>query len=124
MNLEQINIAALAYVGDSVYELEVRECLLNIKKTNVNILKNESLKYVSAKSQAQILDKLIENNIISQEELSLIKRARNYKPKSKPRYTNIKLYKKATALEALFGFLYLCDNKKRINELIKEIFGD
>ena len=124
MNIDEINIASLAYLGDSVYELEIRNHLLANSKAKVNDLKNESIKYVSAVSQAEILDRLIENGIISSDELSLVKRARNYRPNSKPRYTDIKLYKKATALEALFGYLYLSNNTNRIKQLIKEIFGD
>lgn len=124
MNIDEINIASLAYLGDSVYELEIRNHLLANSKAKVNVLKNESIKYVSAVSQAGILDRLIENGIISYDELSLVKRARNYRPNSKPRYTDIKLYKKATALEALFGYLYLSNNTNRIKQLIKEIFGD
>ena len=124
MNIDEINIASLAYLGDSVYELEIRNHLLANSKAKVNDLKNESIKYVSAVSQAGILDRLIENGIISYDELSLVKRARNYRTNSKPRYTDIKLYKKATALEALFGYLYLSNNTNRIKQLIKEIFGD
>ena len=124
MNIDEINIASLAYLGDSVYELEIRNHLLANSKAKVNNLKNESIKYVSAVSQAGILDRLIENGIISSDELSLVKRARNYRANSKPRDTDIKLYKKATALEALFGYLYLSNNTNRIKQLIKEIFGD
>lgn len=124
MDLNQINIAKLAYIGDAVYELEVRNYLLNTKKLKVNELKKESLNYVSAVSQSCILDSLIEKNLINNEELNLIKRARNYKTNSKPRYTKIKLYKKATALEALIGFLYLNNDNNRIKEIMKEIFGD
>ena len=121
MNIDEINIASLAYLGDSVYELEIRNHLLANSKAKVNDLKNESIKYVSAVSQAGILDRLIENGIISSDELSLVKRARNYRPNSKPRYTDIKLYKKATALEALFGYLYLSNNTNRIKQLINVI---
>lgn len=124
MNIDEINVASLAYLGDAVYELEIRNHLIIYKKSKVNDLKNESIKYVSAVSQAKILDKLIKDGKIKESELSLIKRARNYKPKSKPRYINIKLYKKATALEVLFGFLYLNNNNTRISQLIKEVFGD
>lgn len=124
MNIKQINIAILAYLGDSVYELEIRNFLINNKKMKVHDLQKESLKYVSAVSQAKILDKLISIGILTSDEIELIKRARNYKPNSKPRYTEIKLYKKATALEVLFGFLYLNNNYDRIKQIIKEIVGD
>lgn len=124
MDVKKINVAALAYLGDAVYELEVRKYLLSQKIFKVNDLQKESVKYVSAVSQAEILNKLISNGVLTEEETMLIKRSRNYKPNSKPRYTNIKTYKMATALEALFGYLYLTDDIKRIKLLMKEIFGD
>lgn len=124
MNVNEINVAILAYLGDAVYELEVRNYLLSKGFFKVNDLQKESIKYVSATSQARILDKLISKNILVENELYLIKRSRNYKPKSKPRYTDIKTYKMATALETLFGSLYLNCDVNRIKQLMKEIFGD
>lgn len=120
MNLDEINIGTLAYLGDSVYEVMIRKHLILNSKEKSNVLQKKSLLYVSAVSQSNILDKLLLENIF-EEEKDLIKRARNYTPKSKPRYTDIKDYKKATALEALFGYLYLDNNIKRINELINKI---
>lgn len=121
LNIDEINIGSLAYVGDSVYEVKIRNYLILNLKLKVNEIQNISKKYVSAKSQSFIVDKLIEINFLKEEELNLLLRARNYKPKSKPRYTNIKDYKKATGLEALFGMLYLSNNNKRIDELVSII---
>lgn len=121
LNIDEINIGSLAYVGDSVYEVKIRNYLILNLKLKVNEMQNISKKYVSAKSQSFIVDKLIEINFLKEEELNLLLRARNYKPKSKPRYTNIKDYKKATGLEALFGMLYLSNNNKRIDELVSII---
>lgn len=121
LNIDEINIGILAYVGDSVYEVKIRNYLILNLKLKVNEMQNISKKYVSAKSQSFIVDKLIEIDFLKEEELNLLLRARNYKPKSKPRYTNIKDYKKATGLEALFGMLYLSNNNKRIDELVSII---
>ena len=123
MNINEINAGALAYVGDAVYELIIRKYLISIKLNNVNKLQNEAIKYVSAKAQAKFLDKIIDANILTKEELSTVSRARNYKPNSKPKNTDIKTYKKATALEALFGMLYLSNNKDRLEIITKEILG-
>ena len=120
-NINVINIANLAYLGDAVYELAIREYLLINDKNKVHILKEHSTDYVSANSQSDILDYLIENNFLTDMELELIKRARNYRPNSKPKHTLIKDYKKATALEALFGSLYMNNDKRRIEELINII---
>lgn len=123
MNINEINAGSLAYVGDAIYELIIRKYLISIKLNNVNKLQNEAIKYVSAKAQAKFLDKIIDANILTKEELSTVSRARNYKPNSKPKNTDIKTYKKATALEALFGMLYLSNNKDRLKIITKEILG-
>lgn len=123
MDINEINAGALAYVGDAIYELIIRKYLISTKLNNVNKLQNEAIKYVSAKAQAKFLDKIIDANILTKEELSTVSRARNYKPNSKPKNTDIKTYKKATALEALFGMLYLSNNKDRLEIITKEILG-
>ena len=123
MNLDEINIGSLAYLGDSVYEVMIRKHLILGSKEKSNTLQKKSLMYVSAVSQSNILDKLLLEDVLKEDEKELIKRARNYTPKSKPRYTNIKDYKKATAIEALFGYLYLKDDIKRIEEIINKIIG-
>lgn len=124
MNIKEINSGVLAYVGDAVYEVEIRNYLIGRKINNVNELQKQATSYVSAVAQAKILEKLLSINILTEKELSTIYRARNYKPNSKPKHTDIKTYKKATALEALFGMLYLEDNTKRIKEIMKEIIGE
>lgn len=124
MNINLINAAELAYIGDAIYELKIRCYLLNKKIKNVNELQNEAVKYVSAYAQASFLEKLLEKNMLTEEELYTIGRARNYRPRSKPKNTDIKTYKKATAFEALFGMLYLEKNNDRIEYILKEILGD
>jgi ribonuclease-3 family protein len=122
--VNSINAGVLAYLGDSVYEIQIRNYLVNKKIGNVNNMDKEAVNFVSAVNQARILDKLLEKNILTEEELYTINRARNYKPNSKPRYVDIKTYKKATALESLFGMLYLTKNDDRIDIIMKEILGD
>ena len=67
---------------------------------------------------------MINNNFFSEEELSVIKRARNYKSNSHPKNTDIITYKHATALEAIIGYLDLKNNKSRIDEIMKYILGE
>lgn len=117
MNTDIINPKVLAYIGDAVYEIMIRSYLLKVKTNDLNKLQTLKIKYVSAKNQALILDDLINNNLLNEEELQTVKRARNTKVSSKPKNTDIITYKKATALEALFGKLYLEENLKRIEEL-------
>ena len=123
MSYKEIKPGVLAYLGDAVYELEIRKYLIESGNTKTNSMDKEAVNYVSAVSQAKILDMLLEKNVLTEEEISCVTRARNYTPHSKPRYVDIKTYKKATALEALFGMLYIY-NKERINEIMKEIKGE
>lgn len=124
VNVDEINAGILAYLGDAVYELQIRNYLITKNISHVNDLDKESVNYVSAVSQARILEELMKKNVFNDAELYTINRARNYKPNSKPKHTDIKTYKKATALEALFGMLYLQNNYERINLIMKEILGD
>ena len=124
MNINEVNAGVLAYLGDSVYELEIRKYLLSKKLGKAYNLQQASLSYVSAKNQSVFLDKLLEKNILTEEELYTISRARNYKTNSKPKNTDIKIYKKATALEALFGMLYIKEDVQRIKEIINYIVGE
>ena len=118
---KEINSLVLAYLGDTIYEDYVREYLIQKKIGNVNDLQSASIKYVSAKSQAQFLEMLLNNNFFTDEEIDIIKRARNHKNNSHPRNCDIVTYKKATGLEALIGYLKLEGKIKRIDEIMQEI---
>ena len=124
MNVNKINVLVLAYLGDSVYENYIRKYLINTGIGNVNDLQSESIKYVSAKAQAKYMDLLINNNILTEEELNVFKRARNYKTTSHPKNTDIITYKIATGFEAVIGYLEFINNKERIEEIIKYIVGE
>lgn len=123
MNINEINAGVLAYLGDAVYEYKVREYLVSNTIGDSNKLQKKSLKYVSASNQAKFLEAILEKNILNEQELYTVGRARNYKTNSKPKNTDIKTYKKATSLEALFGMLYLNKDFDRIDEIMKEILG-
>ena len=69
-----MNELVLAYLGDAVYELYIREYLINSKLTRVNDLTKESIKYVSAKSQTEKLNKLMDNNVLSEDEILIVKK--------------------------------------------------
>lgn len=124
MITNEINAGVLAYLGDAVYEVLIRNYLVSKLKFRTNELQKEATKYVSAKAQAEILEKFINENVLNEEEMYTIGRARNYKTNSKPKHVDIKTYKKATALEALFGMLYINKNVDRIEELMSRIVGE
>ncbi len=124
MNVLEINVLVLAYLGDTIYENFVRRYLINSGIGNVNDLQKEAVKYVSAKAQASYLKKMMDDNFLSEEELDVVKRARNYKTTSHPKNCDIITYKYATGLEALIGYLNLKCENKRIGEIMKFILGD
>lgn len=124
MDVRNINVLVLAYLGDTIYEDYIRRYLIISGIANVNDLQTKSINYVSAKSQSQYLTKLVDENFFSDEELNVIKRARNNTSKAHPKNTDIITYKLATGLEALIGYLDLIDNKKRIDEIMNKILGE
>ncbi|MBR2678955.1 MAG: ribonuclease III [Bacilli bacterium] len=121
MNVLEINVLVLAYLGDSIYENYVRKYLINKGIGNVNDLQTDAITYVSAKSQAKYLQDMIDKEMLSEDELAVVKRARNYKTTSHPKNCDIVTYKYATGLEALIGYLDLKDNKERIDEIMNFI---
>ena len=123
MKTREINNLVLAYLGDSIYETYVREYLINKEISHVKDLQAESLKFVTAKSQAKILHDLINQNIFTEEELEIIKRARNTKVNTHPKSCSIADYHEATSFEALLGYLKLEGKEERIEEIIKIIFS-
>lgn len=121
MDLNCINIISLAYLGDAVYEVYIREKLLSLGNTKVEELQKQAINYVSAKSQCRILNNLLDNNILTIEEIDIVKRGRNYKRASHPKNTDIITYKMSTGFEALIGYLYLDNQKERLEEILKNI---
>ena len=121
--IENINSLALAYLGDSIYEVYIRKFLINKGIVKVNELQKEAISYVSAKNQSEYLSKMIDNIFFSEDELTIIKRARNHKSHAS-KSTDIRTYKNSTGLEALIGYLYLIKKEARIIEIMKFIVGD
>ena len=121
MNVLEVNVLVLAYLGDTVYENFVRHYLVKQGISNVNDLQKEAISYVSAKNQASFLHKMIDEDFLTEEELNVVHRARNYKTTSHPKSCDIVTYKNATGLEALIGFLDLEGKKDRISEIMNFI---
>ena len=123
MTSKEINVITLAYLGDAVFEVYIREFLIKKGIAMVDKLQHEAINYVSAKGQVRILNYLIDNNILSQDEINIVKRGRNYNRLSHPKNTDIITYKMSTGFETLIGFLYL-ENKKRLDEIINYVLED
>ena len=112
-----INNLVLAYLGDAVYELYIREYLINKGIAKVNDLQVESMKYVSAKSQSDHLQRLIDYNFLTEDEIKIVKRGRNMSSHSK-KNVDIVTYKRSTGLECLIGTLKIDNNDERIKEIM------
>lgn len=121
MNLKEINPLVLAYLGDSVYETYIRLFLVKKNIPNIGSLQKESLSYVTAKSQASILTKLIDDNFFDEEELTIIRRARNTKGHKPPKGCDLATYHFAMAFEAVIGYLYLKGDNEKIMNLMEKI---
>ena len=106
-----------AYVGDSVYELYIRTNLVNNTKLKPHKLHIESIKYVKAKAQAEIL-KRIESDL-TDEERDIVRRARNAENHHLPKNAEPADYMYSTAFEGLIGFLYLTKKDERLKEILK-----
>ncbi len=116
------NSLTLAYLGDAVYEVYIRKHLINKGIIKVNELQKNAVKYVSAKAQSDILEKLIKKDILTEDEKNIVKRARNHKSHSS-KNTDIITYKRSTGFEALIGYLEIND-KQRLEKIISIIIGD
>lgn len=121
--MNNINSLNLALLGDAVYDLYIREYLIKKYNMKVNDIQTKLISYVSAKSQALVLEEIINKNILTEEEMAVYLRGRNAKVKSKPKNANIIAYKVATGFEALLGYLYL-HNKTRLEAIIKMILEE
>lgn len=113
------NVLSLAYIGDAVYSVYIREFLINSGICKVDKLQKESVNYVSAKAQAKFVDNMIKNELLTDDELDIFYRARNHKGTRHPKNTDIVTYKYSTGFEAIIGYLYMNHNVDRLDELIR-----
>lgn len=114
--MNNYNLYQLSFLGDAVFELLVREYLLEKRVLKLNDLQDKTLLFVPAKRQAFFVKYLTENNHFTVKEIDLIRRGRNLKTHKSPKNCDVVTYKYATAFEILVGYLYLY-NKKRLNEI-------
>lgn len=116
---KQLNSLALAYMGDAVFEIYVRHHLLQAGQVKPNQLHREATKFVSAKAQASILFYLMDQDLLTEYEMAVVKRGRNAKSGSVPKNTDVQTYRYGTGFEALIGYLYLSKNEARLEEMIQ-----
>jgi len=120
VDAKQLNGLTLAYIGDAVYELAVRDYLIKKGQVKPNELHQQAVTFVSAKAQASIIHNWLINKRLTDEEEAIVRRGRNAKSGSTPKNMTIQDYRYATGFESLIGYLYLHDDKQRLDELLTQ----
>lgn len=113
-----INGIALAFAGDAIYSVYIRQHLILQGLTKPNRLHQVATRYVSAKSQAQIVAAMLEQKVLTEEEEGIYKRGRNAQSHTKAKNTDLLTYKMSTGFEAILGYLHLTGEKTRLEELV------
>ena len=116
------NALSLAYLGDSVFSVEVRELLVKTKDIKPNALNKIANMVVCAKGQAEIMKQL--KSELVEDEMDVVMRARNSHPNNKAKNSTYEEYCLATQLEALFGYWYLDGKMDKIKQVIKRYVVD
>ena len=117
---EEVNLMSpltWAYIGDCVYELYIRTKLVNETNLKPHNLHVEAIKYVKAKAQAELLEKIMDK--LTEEEQDIVRRTRNTQNHHLPKNSNVTEYMYATAFEGLIGYLYLTKQEERIKEILQ-----
>ena len=109
--------ASLAYLGDAVLELLVRERLVEMGYTSSKALNVHALEYVRAGAQARAMERILP--LLTEEEDGAFRRGRNAGHGQHPKGATVGEYRNATGMEALFGYLYMTKNEARITELFE-----
>lgn len=115
VDLKMLSPLSLAFIGDCIYELFVREQLICDGNYPANKLHKKSVEKVCCKAQADNAEKILP--ILTEEELDAFKRGRNAHTNNIPKNATYAQYHKATGLETLFGYLYLKGDLLRLKEL-------
>ena len=121
-----MNNITLAFVGDAVYSLFMREQFSVRCDVKPYVLTEACSEAVSAKEQAKKIDMMIADGVLTETELGVYKRARNAKKANKAKGATVTDYHKSTGFEALLGYLYLTGRDDRLSEILnyKINYGD
>lgn len=120
LNPKDYSPLALAYIGDSIYDLFVRTKVLSRGNRHVTQMHRDSVHFVKAHSQAMSAHAI--ESILTEEELRVLKWGRNAKSNTSPKNADITDYRMATGLETLIGYLYLIGNIERLTELMEKAY--
>lgn len=116
---KQMKSLTLAYMGDAVYEKYIREYLIATGQVKPQVLHELAVSFVSAKAQAKVLTKWIQDGQLTDEELKVVRRGRNTKV-NVPKNSDYHTYSYSTAFEALIGYLYFSKQEERLEQLLED----
>lgn len=119
-DVKRLKSLALAYIGDAVYELYVREYLIRLGNVKPNQLHQQAITFVSGKAQAAVVSHWLETHFLTEEEEAVVRRGRNAKSQSIPKNVSVQTYRYSTGFEALIGYHYLLKNETRLYELLDQ----
>ncbi len=115
----KIHPVALAFVGDAVYSLYVREKLVKEANESPGVYQRAAGAAVSAKGQNALIEKVRDS--FTEEEADIFRRARNAKKGTKAKSASVAEYNRSTGIEAVIGYLYLTENHARVREILEKI---
>lgn len=121
MDVNSCSGRTLAFLGDAVWSLVVREYLIENGEGKGKKLQKESISFVSAKAQASFYELLHEEKFLSDNEEEIFHRGRNSNTGAVPKNTDVQVYRMSTGFEAMIGALHLENKDERIQEIFKEI---
>jgi ribonuclease-3 family protein len=122
IKIKEVSTEALAYLGDCVLELKVREKLVNLGISGSGNLNRSSLAFVKATAQARAMQNILP--LLTEEETAIYKRGRNMSSGNVPKSATMSEYRSATGMEALFGYLHLLGEFERIDQLFSAAYPD
>lgn len=117
VDLRTYSPLALAYIGDSIFDVVVKTVMIMRGNCPVNKLHRYTSHYVKAESQSKMVETIAE--LLTEEEAAVLKRGRNAKSFTTAKNASVSDYRRATGLEALIGYLYLSNQTERLVELIR-----
>lgn len=117
-----MNPLALAYMGDAIYDMFIREYVISQPNHRPHHLHQSASRFVSAKAQAKALERWLP--FLSEEEADIVKRGRNAKSGTVPKNTDVLIYRHSTAFECLIGYLYYQKRMDRLQELLFISIGE
>lgn len=116
-----INPLLLAYIGDAVYELRVREFLLKSGGVKMHRLHEQAVSYVNADRQSRLYAQV--EALLTTDEADILRHGRNAKSGHQPPHVSVTAYRRATGLEALIGYLHLSGEQQRLDDIFDLLFS-